>query len=164
MMMTREERVEQLQKRPKKGVFNLLWATTAGLGLGWWIYTNASLPMLAVFSFLMMTAVPLSHVAWQKTRVSVTFNENRSYQRLIRAKGVIAIAMLWGMLGLMFGYVSGYFALPVFSGLSAMLIAGMLVVETWLDYRLLRIDHEHVTDSLIGFTKRERMKRKWEKE
>lgn len=164
MMMTREERIEQLQIRPKKGAFNLLWAAAAGVGMGWWIYTNASLPMLAMFVFLMMTAVPLSRVAWQKTRVSVTFNENRSYQRLIRAKGVIAIAMLWVMLGLMGGYVSGYFALPVFSGLSAMLIAGMLVVETWLDTRLLRIDHEHVTDSLIGFTKRERMKRKWEKE
>ncbi|MFK3988034.1 hypothetical protein [Exiguobacterium mexicanum] len=163
-MVTREERIEQLYMLPKKGAFNLLWAAAAGLGLGWWIYTNASLPMLAMLVFLMMTAVPLSHVAWQKTRVSVTFNENRSYQRLIRAKGVIAIAMLWVMLGLMGGYVSGYFALPVFSGLSAMLIAGMLVVETWLDTRLLRIDHEHVTDSLIGFTKRERMKRKWEKE
>ncbi|XCA83118.1 hypothetical protein ABKJ26_13060 [Exiguobacterium mexicanum] len=163
-MVTREERIEQLYMLPKKGAFNLLWAAAAGLGLGWWIYTNASLPMLAMLVFLMMTAVPLSRVAWQKTRVSVTFNENRSYQRLIRAKGVIAIAMLWVMLGLMGGYVSGYFALPVFSGLSAMLIAGMLVVETWLDTRLLRIDHEHVTDSLIGFTKRERMKRKWEKE
>ncbi|MFN3366360.1 MAG: hypothetical protein ACK411_08220 [Exiguobacterium mexicanum] len=163
-MVTREERIEQLYMLPKKGAFNLLWAAAAGLGLGWWIYTNASLPMLAMFVFLMMTAVPLSRVAWQKTRVSVTFNENRSYQRLIRAKGVIAIAMLWVMLGLMGGYVSGYFALPMFSGLSAMLIAGMLVVETWLDTRLLRIDHEHVTDSLIGFTKRERMKRKWEKE
>ncbi|TCI67479.1 MULTISPECIES: hypothetical protein [unclassified Exiguobacterium] len=163
-MVTREERIEQLYMLPKKGAFNLSWAAAAGLGLGWWIYTNASLPMLAMFVFLMMTAVPLSRVAWQKTRVSVTFNENRSYQRLIRAKGVIAIAMLWVMLGLMGGYVSGYFALPVFSGLSAILIAGMLVVETWLDTRLLRIDHEHVTDSLIGFTKRERMKRKWEKE
>ncbi|WP_214824465.1 hypothetical protein [Exiguobacterium sp. s28] len=163
-MVTREERIEQLYMLPKKGAFKLLWAAAAGLGLGWWIYTNASLPVLAMFVFLMMTAVPLSRVAWQKTRVSVTFNENRSYQRLIRAKGVIAIAMLWVMLGLMGGYVSGYFALPVFSGLSAMLIAGMLVVETWLDTRLLRIDHEHVTDSLIGFTKRERMKRKWEKE
>ena len=163
-MVTREERIEQLYMLPKKGAFNLLWAAAAGLGLGWWIYTNASLPMLAMLVFLMMTAVPLSHVAWQKTRVSVTFNESRSYQRLIRAKGVIAIAMLWVMLGLMGGYVSGYFALPMFSGLSAMLIAGMLVVETWLDTRLLRIDHEHVTDSLIGFTKRERMKRKWEKE
>ena len=163
-MVTREERIEQLYMLPKKGAFNLLWAAAAGLGLGWWIYTNASLPMLAMLVFLMMTAVPLSHVAWQKTRVSVTFNESRSYKRLIRAKGVIAIAMLWVMLGLMGGYVSGYFALPMFSGLSAMLIAGMLVVETWLDTRLLRIDHEHVTDSLIGFTKRERMKRKWEKE
>ncbi|KGI84077.1 hypothetical protein [Exiguobacterium sp. s5] len=163
-MVTREERIEQLYMLPKKGAFNLLWAAAAGLGLGWWIYTNASLPMLAMFVFLMMTAVPLSRVAWQKTRVSVTFNENRSYKRLIRAKGVIAIAMLWVMLGLMGGYVSGYFALPVFSGLSATLIAGMLVVETWLDTRLLRIDHEHVSDSLIGFTKRERMKRKWEKE
>lgn len=163
-MVTREERIEQLYMLPKKGAFNLLWAAAAGLGLGWWIYTNESLPMLAMFVFLMMTAVPLSRVAWQKTRVSVTFNENRSYQQLIRAKGVIAIALLWVMLGLMGGYVSGYFALPVFSGLSAMLIAGMLVVETWLDTRLLRIDHEHVTDSLIGFTKRERMKRKWEKE
>lgn len=163
-MVTREERIEQLYMLPKKGAFKLLWAAAAGLGLGWWIYTNASLPVLAMFVFLMMTAVPLSRVAWQKTRVSVTFNENRSYQRLIRAKGVIAIAMLWVMLGLMGGYVSGYFALPVFSGLSAMLIAGMLVVETWLDTRLLRIDHEHVTDSLIGFTKRERLKRKWEKE
>lgn len=163
-MVTREERIEQLYMLPKKGAFNLLWAAAAGLGLGWWIYTNASLPMLAMFVFLMMTAVPLSRVAWQKTRVSVTFNENRSYQRLIRAKGIIAIAMLWVMLGLMGGYVSGYFALPVFSGLSAMLIAGMLVVETWLDTRLLRIDHEHVADSLLGFTKRERLKRKWENE
>lgn len=162
-MMTREERIEQLQKRPKKGAFNLLWAAAAGVGVGWWIYTNASLQLLAVFSFLIMTAVPFSHVAWQKTRVSVTFNESRSYKRLIRAKGVIAIAMLWIMLGLMGGYVSGYFALPVFSGLSAMLIGGMLVVETWLDTRLLRIDHEHVADSLIGFTKRERLKRSWDK-
>ncbi|WP_070329051.1 hypothetical protein [Exiguobacterium aurantiacum] len=161
-MVTREERVEQLKVRPKKGAFKLLWAAAAGLGLGWWIYINASLPMLAMLSFCMMTAVPLSHVSWQKTRVSVTFNENRSYQRLIRAKGIIAIAMLWGVLGLMFGHVSGFFALSVFSGLSAMLIAGMLVVETWLDYRLLRIDDEHVVDSLFGLTKREQMKRKWD--
>ncbi|WP_214793877.1 MULTISPECIES: hypothetical protein [unclassified Exiguobacterium] len=162
-MVTREERIEQLYMLPKKGAFNLLWAAAAGLGLGWWIYTNASLQLLAVFSFLIMTAVPLSRVAWQKTRTLLTFNEHCSYQRLIRAKGIIAIAMLWGMLGLTFGHVSGFFALSVFSGLSAMLIAGMLVVETWLDYRLLRIDHEHVTDSLIGFTKRERLKRGWDK-
>gem|GEM_PF-2692351 len=163
MMMTREERIEQLQIRPKKGIFKLLWAAAAGLGLGWWIYANASLPLLAASSFMLMTAVPLSHVAWQKTRTLLTFNAHRSYQRLIRAKGVIAIALLWVMLGLMGGYVSGYFALPVFSGLSAILIAGMLLVETWLDTRLLRIDHEHVVDSLIGFTKRERLKRSWDK-
>lgn len=163
-METREERIEQLAVRPKKGALKLLWAAAAGIGFGWWVYANASLPLFAIFVFLMMTAVPFSHVSWQKTRVSVTFNENRSYQRLIRAKGVIAIAMLWGMLGLMGGYVSGFFGLPVLSGLSSMLIVGMLVVETWLDYRLLRIDQEHVTDSLIGFTKRERLKRKWENE
>ncbi|WP_214762983.1 hypothetical protein [Exiguobacterium sp. s146] len=161
-MVTREERIEQLQKRPKKGVFRLLWAAAAGLGLGWWIYANASLPLLALFFFFTMTAVPFSFITWQKTRTLLTFNDNRSYQRLIRAKGVIAIAMLWGMLGLMFGYVSGFFALSMFSGLSATLIAGMLVIETWLDSRLLRIDHEHVTDSLLGFTKRERLKRSWD--
>ena len=163
MMVTREERIEQLQKRPKKGVFRLLWAALAGLGIGWWIYANASLPLIAMLSFFMMTAVPFSFVTWQKTRTLLTFNDNRSYRRLIRAKGVIAIAMLWGMLGLMFGYVSGFFALSMFSGLSATLIVGMLVVETWLDYRLLRIDHEHVTDSLLGFTKRKRLKRSWDK-
>lgn len=162
-MVTREERIEQLQKRPKKGVFRLLWAALAGLGIGWWIYANASLPLLAVLSFFMMTAVPFSFVTWQKTRTLLTFNDNCSYRRLIRARGVIAIAMLWGMLGLMFGYVSGFFALSVFSGLSAALIVGMLVVETWLDSCLLRIDHEHVTDSLLGFTKRERLKRSWDK-
>lgn len=162
-MMPREERIEQLQKRPKKGVFRLLWAALTGLGIGWWIYANASLPLLAVLSFFMMTAVPFSFITWQKTRTLLTFNEHRSYRRLIRAKGVIAIAMLWGMLGLMFGYVSGFFALSMFSGLSATLIAGMLVIETWLDSRLLRIDHEHVTDSLLGFTKRERLKRSWDK-
>ena len=163
MMMTREERIEQLQIRPKKGAFNLLWAAAAGLGVGWWIYANASLQLFAVLSFLIMTAVPFSFVTWQKTRTLLTFNEHRSYQRLIRAKGVIAIAMLWGMLGLMFAHISGFFALSVFSGLSVMLIAGMLVVETWLDTRLLRIDHEHVADSLISFTKRERLKRGWDK-
>lgn len=163
-MVTREERIEQLQKRPKKGVFRLLWAALAGLGIGSWIYANASLPLLAVLSFFMMTAVPFSFVTWQKTRTLLTFNKHRSYRRLIRAKGVIAIAMLWGMLGLMFGYVSGFFALSVFSGLSATLIVGMLMSETWLDSRLLRIDHEHVVDSLLGFTKRERLKRKWENE
>lgn len=161
-MITREERIEQLYTRNRIGVVMLVGTFLIGLAGGLWFFTGAAYEQVAAFVFFFIVALPLSFVAWRKTRTLLTFNEDKRYRRLIRLKGFLNIVLLIAMMGMLSLFTSGLVPLSLFTGTVVSLATGFLLVEMVIDRRLLQIDDEHVVDSLIGLTKRERMKRKWD--
>ncbi|TCI29315.1 hypothetical protein EVJ33_10340 [Exiguobacterium sp. SL-10] len=163
-MVTREERIEQLYKRNKTGIVMLIGTFLIGLAGGLWFFTGGTYEQVAAFVFFFVVALPLSFVAWRKTRTLLTFNEDKRYRRWIRLKGFLNIVLLIGMMGMMSLFTSGLVLLSLFTGTVVSLAIAFLLIEMVIDRRLLQIDDEHVVDSLIGLTKRERLKRKWENE
>ncbi|TCI56183.1 hypothetical protein EVJ30_04660 [Exiguobacterium sp. SH5S13] len=163
-MITRKERTEELYglTDKKSSMGTALRIGLIGLAAGLWFYGNFSLSHSAMFLFVTTIAVPLSYMSWRKTRTQVSFNDNRAYRGLIRVKGIGDIAMLWGMFGLMVGYELNFFELSTLSSMLASILIVHLLAASLIDKRLLRIDDEHVVDSLFGLTKREQMKRKWD--
>ncbi|TCI20551.1 hypothetical protein [Exiguobacterium sp. SL-9] len=161
-MVTLEERIEQLYKRNKTGIVMLIGTFLIGLAGGLWFFTGGTYEQVAAFVFFFVVALPLSFVAWRKTRTLLTFNEDKRYRRWIRLKGFLNIVLLIGMMGMMSLFTSGLVLLSLFTGTVVSLAIAFLLIEMVIDRRLLQIDDEHVVDSLIGLTKRERLKRKWE--
>lgn len=164
-MITREERVEELYglAEKKSSMATALRIGLIGLAAGLWFYGNFSLTHSAMFLFVTTIAAPFSYMSWRKTRTQLSFNDNRAYQGLIRVKGIGDIAMLWGMVGLMVGHELNFFELATLSSVAVSILIVHLLAATLIDRRLLRIDDEHVVDSLFGLTKREQMKQKWDR-
>ncbi|MCT4782702.1 MULTISPECIES: hypothetical protein [Exiguobacterium] len=162
--MTREERVEQLYVRNRTGLVMLISTFMIGLTGGLWFFTGGTYGQIAAFVFFFVVTLPLSFVAWRKTRTLLTFNEDQRYRRWIRFKGLLNLVLLFGMMGMMSLFASGFVPLSLFTGTVVSLAIGYLFIEMVIDRRLLQIDDEHVVDSLLGLTKRERMKRHWEEE
>lgn len=163
-MVTREERMEQLYQRNRTEVVMMISVFLMGLIGGLWFFVSGAYQHVAAFIFFFVVALPLSYVSWRKTRMLLTFNEHKTYRRLIRLKGFGDIVLLCSMLGMMALFTTRFVSLPQLSGTLVSLSVVYLMVETLIDRHLIRIDDEHVVDSLLGLTKRERMKRKWEEE
>lgn len=162
--MTREERIEQLYSRNRTGIVMLLATFLSGLAGGLWFFSKGAYEQIAAFVFFFIVVLPLGFVAWRKTRTLLTFNEDKRYRRWIRFKGLLNLVLLFGMMGMMSLFASGFVPLSLFTGTVVSLAIGYLFIEMVVDRRLLQIDDEHVVDSLLGLTKRERMKRNWEEE
>lgn len=161
-MITRKERIEQLHTRNRTGLVMLIGIFLIGLAGGLWLFSSGAYEHVAAFVFFFIVALPLSFVAWRKTRTLLTFNEDKRYRRWIRFKGFLNIVLLLGMMGMMSLFTLGVVPLSSLTGTVVSLAIGFLLIEMVIDRRLLQIDDEHVVDSLIGLTKRERMKQEWD--
>ncbi|MCA0982229.1 hypothetical protein [Exiguobacterium aestuarii] len=155
--MLREERMEYLYDKAwtKKGP---LFVMIIGVVTALWLLFNDSRMSLSLFIFCAAMLMPLLVATWHKIQLFLQFNDSFTYQRFIYLKGVIQFILLIGVISTMALYALKYISLDTLSLGCAMLIVSCLILESWVDWKILKIDNEHVVESLLGLMNREKRK------
>lgn len=151
--MLREERMEYLYDKAwtKKGP---LLVIIIGVVTALWLLFNDSRMSLSLFIFCAAMLMPLLVATWHKIQLFLQFNDSSTYQRFIYLKGMIQFILLIGVISMMALYALKYISLDTLSLGCAMLIASCLILESWVDWKVLKIDDEHVVESLLGLVNR----------
>ncbi|QLQ22817.1 MAG: hypothetical protein HZT42_11800 [Paracoccaceae bacterium] len=153
--MLREERMEYLYDKAwtKRGP---LLAIIIGVVTALWLMLNDSRMSLSLFIFCAAMLMPLLVATWHKIKLFLQFNDSSTYQRFIYLKGMIQFILLIGVISMMALYALKYISLDTLSLGCATLIASCLILESWIDWKILKIDDEHVVESLLGLMNREK--------
>lgn len=153
--MLREERREYLYDKAwtKKGP---LLVIIIGVVTALWLLFNDARMSLSLFTFCAAMLMPLLVATWHKIKLFLQFNDSTTYQRFIYLKGVIQFILLIGVISMMALYALKYISLDTLSLGCATLIASCLILESWIDWKILKIDDEHVVESLLGLMNREK--------
>lgn len=151
--MLREERMEYLYDKSwnKKGP---LFVMIVGVVTALWLWFND----LSLFIFCAVVFMPLLVATWHKLQLFLQFNDSSTYQRFIYLKGTIQFVLLIGVMSMLALYSLKYITLDTMSLGGAFLIASCLLLESWVDWKVLKIDDEHVVESLLGLMNREKRK------
>lgn len=123
-----------------------------------WLLFNDSIMSLSLFIFCAAMLMPLLVATWHKIKLFLQFNDSSTYQRFIYLKGAIQFVLLIGVMSMLMFYSLKYITLDTMSLGGAVLIAGCLILESWVDWKILKIDDEHVVESLLGLMNREKSK------
>lgn len=155
--MLREERMEYLYDKSwnKKGP---LFVMIVGVVTALWLWFNDSRMNLSLFIFCAAVFMPLLVATWHKLQLFLQFNDSSTYQRFIYLKGTIQFVLLIGVMSMLALYSLKYITLDTMSLGGAVLIASCLLLESWVDWKVLKIDDEHVVESLLGLMNREKRK------
>lgn len=153
--MLREERMEYLYDKAwtKRGP---LLVIIIGVVAALWLMLNDSRMSLSLFIFCAAMLMPLLVATWHKIKLFLQFNDSSTYQRFIYLKGMIQFILLIGVISMMALYALKYISLDTLSLGCATLIASCLILESWIDWKILKIDDEHVVESLLGLMNREK--------
>lgn len=153
--MLREERMEYLYDKAwtKKGP---LLVIIIGVVTALWLLFNDSRMSLSLFIFCAAMLMPLLVATWHKIQLFLQFNASFMYQRFIYLKGMIQFILLIGVISTMALYALKYISLDTLSLGCATLIVSCLILESWVDWKILKIDDEHVVESLLGLMNREK--------
>ena len=151
--MLREERMEYLYDKAwtKKGP---LLVIIIGVVTALWLLFNDSIMSLSLFIFCAAMLMPLLVATWHKIKLFLQFNDSSTYQRCSYLKGAIQFVLLIGVMSMLMFYSLKYITLDTMSLGGAVLIAGCLILESWVDWKILKIDDEHVVESLLGLVNR----------
>ncbi|WP_215144498.1 hypothetical protein [Exiguobacterium qingdaonense] len=151
--MLREERIEYLYDKSwtRKGPILVIMI---GVVTALWLLFNDSRMSLSLFIFCAAMLMPLLFATWHKFQLFLQFNDSSIYRRFIYLKGTTQFVLLVGSLSLLALYALKYISLDTLSLGCAMLIAGCLILESWVDWKILKIDDEHVVESLLGLVNR----------
>ncbi|MDE0563899.1 hypothetical protein [Exiguobacterium sp. B2(2022)] len=155
--MLREERMEYLYDKAwtKKGP---LFVMIIGVVTALWLLFNDSRMSLSLFIFCAAMLMPLLVATWHKIQLFLQFNDSTIYRRFIYLKGTVQFVLLIGVMSMLALYSLKYITLDTMSLGGAVLIAGCLLLESWVDWKVLKIDDEHVVESLLGLMNREKRK------
>ncbi|WP_214798710.1 MULTISPECIES: hypothetical protein [unclassified Exiguobacterium] len=155
--MLREERIEYLYDKAwtKKGP---LFVIIIGVVTALWLLFNDSRMSLSLFIFCAAMLMPLLVATWHKIQLFLQFNDSSTYQRFIYLKGMIQFILLIGVMSMLALYALKYISLDTLSLGCATLIASCLILESWVDWNILKVDDEHVVESLLGLMNREKRK------
>ncbi|WP_214701278.1 hypothetical protein [Exiguobacterium sp. s57] len=155
--MLREERIEYLYDKAwtKKGP---LLVIIIGVVTALWLLFNDSRMSLSLFIFCAAMLMPLLVATWHKIQLFLQFNDSSTYQRFIYLKGMIQFILLIGVMSMLALYALKYISLDTLSLGCATLIASCLILESWVDWNILKVDDEHVVESLLGLMNREKRK------
>lgn len=151
--MLREERMEYLYDKAwtNKGPLLVL---VIGVVTALWLWFNDSRMSLSLFIFCAAVFMPLLVATWHKLQLFLQFNDSSTYQRFIYLKGAIQFVLLIGVMSMLALYSLKYITLDTMSLGGAFLIASCLLLESWIDWKILKIDDEHVVESLLGLMTR----------
>ncbi|EPE60944.1 hypothetical protein L479_02669 [Exiguobacterium sp. S17] len=103
--------------------------------------------------------VPTLFFEWKKTIVYLQFNEDWVYRRLIKTNFFLLCFTFFLVLGLVALFLTGHMNRDGF--VWAMVIGGLpaILLPFWIDRKLLQLDPEHVTSSMLAKASREQLKR-----
>ena len=135
-----------------------LFVMIVGVVTALWLWFNDSRMNLSLFIFCAAVFMPLLVATWHKLQLFLQFNDSSTYQRFIYLKGVIQFVLLIGVMSMLALYSLKYITLDTMSLGGAVLIASCLLLESWVDWKVLKIDDEHVVESLLGLMNREKRK------
>ncbi|WP_214786102.1 hypothetical protein [Exiguobacterium sp. s183] len=155
--MLREERMEYLYDKSwnKKGP---LFVMIVGVVTALWLWFNDSRMNLSLFIICAAVFMPLLVATWHKLKLFLQFNDSTIYRRFIYLKGTVQFVLLIGVMSMLALYSLKYITLDTMSLGGAVLIASCLLLESWVDWKVLKIDDEHVVESLLGLMNREKRK------
>ncbi|TCI25399.1 hypothetical protein EVJ32_10590 [Exiguobacterium sp. SH5S4] len=134
------------------------------------MFTSSVLIFGAALYFLMnpiysgviavVSLVPTVFLEWRKTRTYLQFNDEPMYRRLIR----LNFSMLCFTFVLLFGLVALFLTGHMNrDGLMWAMVIGAppsVLWPFWVDRKLLQLDPEHVTSSMLAKANREQLKRR----
>lgn len=135
-----------------------LFVMIVGVVTALWLWFNDSRMNLSLFIFCAAVFMPLLVATWHKLQLFLQFNDSSTYQRFIYLKGAIQFVLLIGVMSMLALYSLKYITLDTMSLGGAFLIASCLLLESWVDWKVLKIDDEHVVESLLGLMNREKRK------
>ena len=135
-----------------------LFVMIVGVVTALWLWFNDSRMNLSLFIFCAAVFMPLLVATWHKLQLFLQFNDSSTYQRFIYLKGTIQFVLLIGVMSMLVFYSLKYITLDTMSLGGAVLIASCLLLESWVDWKVLKIDDEHVVESLLGLMNREKRK------
>ena len=161
-MWTRNERVERLQQRNRNNQRLLVGTALVSVVLGGGMLVSQRGDWTLAYGLLALIVLSFGVAVWRKTRTVLTFNDTPAYRRLVTAKGVLEVLQIGGVFGALALFSTGVLTLPIMTGIIVTLTVGSIGVETLLDLALRKVDDEHVVTSLLGLSRRERLKQKWD--
>lgn len=161
-MWTRSERVERLQQRNRNNQRFLIGTALVSVVLGGGMLVSQRGDWTIAYGLLALIVLSFGVAVWRKTRTVLAFNDTPAYRRLVTAKGVLEVLQIGGVFGALALFSTGVLTLPVMTGIIVTLTVGSIGVETLLDLALRKVDDEHVVTSLLGLSRRERLKQKWD--
>ncbi|WP_445002131.1 hypothetical protein [Exiguobacterium alkaliphilum] len=153
-MVTKETRIKQLLEQD-----DVHWRWRWGVwfvGIVVTIIVSGASPRWVPFSTLILF-FPYLCLEWRKTKLLLTFNEERRYSRLI----YFEFASLWLQfvvyLGLVIGYLAESLSLPWLLGIIGGVSTLTFGVSRFLQRRIRQIDPAHVTNKQLSVAKEERL-------
>lgn len=161
-MWTRNERVERLQQRNRNNQRLLVGTALVSVVLGGGMLVSQRGDWTIAYGLLALIVLSFGVAVWRKTRTVLAFNDTPAYRRLVTAKGVLEVLQIGGVFGALALFSTGVLTLPIMTGIIVTLTVGSIGVETLLDLALRKVDDEHVVTSLLGLSRRERLKQKWD--
>jgi small-conductance mechanosensitive channel len=135
-----------------------LFVMIVGVVTALWLWFNDSRMNLSLFIICAAVFMPLLVATWHKLKLFLQFNDSTIYRRFIYLKGTVQFVLLIGVMSMLALYSLKYITLDTMSLGGAVLIAGCLLLESWVDWKVLKIDDEHVVESLLGLMNREKRK------
>ena len=143
--MRREQHIRRLVDYARQGKMR-----TFILGAASAIVTGTLIPYVSRFEFIVLGigflgVIPLAVREWRLGTIRASFNDNATYQRLVRLPfwlTLCGLVMLYTLLG---WYDSGS-AGPSFFILFAALCIAMFVFQRAFDYVILKLEPDYITD------------------
>lgn len=143
--MRREQHIRRLVDYARQGKMK-----TFILGAASAIVTGTLIPYVSQFEFIVLGigflgVIPLAVREWRLGTIRASFNDNATYQRLVRLPfwlTLCGLVMLYTLIG---WYDSGS-AGPSFFILFAALCIAMFVFQRAFDYVILKLEPDYITD------------------
>ncbi|RHB49588.1 hypothetical protein [Exiguobacterium sp. AM39-5BH] len=143
--MRREQHIRRLVDYARQGKMK-----TFILGAASAIVTGTLIPYVSRFEFIVLGigflgVIPLAVREWRLGTIRASFNDNATYQRLVRLPfwlTLCGLVMLYTLIG---WYDSGS-AGPSFFILFAALCIAMFVFQRAFDYVILKLEPDYITD------------------
>ncbi|TCI34081.1 MULTISPECIES: hypothetical protein [unclassified Exiguobacterium] len=104
--------------------------------------------------------VPTLFFEWKKTVVYLQFNEDWAYRRLIKVNFFSLCFTFFLLFGLVASFLTGHMNRDGFMWAMVIGAPPSILLPFWIDRKLLQLDPEHVTSSMLAKANREQLKRR----
>ena len=152
-MLRKEQRIHQLRSQTNRDWYWRYWGFVSSLVIAAVLaYQDASnLALVLVVMFF-----PRLCVEWRKTKLLLTFNEDRRYRRLIH----FGFGLQWfgfvALIGMVLAYQERWITLVTLVGITFIILGSGELLYRTMNHAVQKIDAEHVTDKMVRQAETER--------